>query len=103
VLDEPSQGVDLAGQQELFALITDIRDECGCAVLMVSHDLHLVMGSTDRVVCLNRTICCTGAPLDVSSNPAYLRLYPASLPGFALYAHRHGEENGCTPGGRHDG
>jgi zinc transport system ATP-binding protein len=89
VLDEPSQGVDLAGQQELFALITGIRDERGCGVLMVSHDLHLVMGSTDRVVCLNRTVCCTGAPLAVSGDPAYLRLFPASLPGFALYAHRH--------------
>ena len=89
VLDEPSQGVDLAGQQELFALITGIRDERGCGVLMVSHDLHLVMGSTDRVVCLDRTVCCTGAPLAVSGDPAYLRLFPAHLPGFALYAHRH--------------
>jgi zinc transport system ATP-binding protein len=95
VLDEPSQGVDLAGQEELFALITGIRDECGCGVLMVSHDLHLVMGSTDRVVCLNRTICCTGAPLAVSSDPAYLRLFPASLPGFALYAHRHEHDGSC--------
>jgi zinc transport system ATP-binding protein len=89
VLDEPSQGVDLAGQQELFALITGIRDERGCGVLMVSHDLHLVMDSTDRVVCLDRTVCCTGAPLAVSGDPAYLRLFPAHLPGFALYAHRH--------------
>ena len=103
VLDEPSQGVDLAGQEELFALITGIRDERGCGVLMVSHDLHLVMSSTDRVVCLNRTVCCTGAPLAVSSDPAYLRLFPASLPGFALYAHRHGHDDACATGGRHGG
>jgi zinc transport system ATP-binding protein len=103
VLDEPSQGVDLAGQEELFALITGIRDECGCGVLMVSHDLHLVMSSTDRVVCLNRTVCCTGAPLAVSSDPAYLRLFPTSVPGFALYAHRHGREDTCDTGGRHGG
>jgi len=103
VLDEPSQGVDLAGQEELFALITGIRDERGCGVLMVSHDLHLVMSSTDRVVCLNRTICCTGAPLAVSSDPAYLRLFPTSLPGFALYAHRHDNGDACSTGDRHDG
>jgi zinc transport system ATP-binding protein len=103
VLDEPSQGVDLAGQQELFALITGIRDERGCGVLMVSHDLHLVMGSTDRVVCLNRTVCCTGAPFAVSSDPAYLRLFPAKLPGFALYKHRHGRDAACEAEGRRDG
>src|SRR5512139_4133812 len=103
VLDEPSQGVDLAGQEELFALITGIRDERGCGVLMVSHDLHLVMGSTDRVVCLNRTVCCTGAPFAVSSDPAYLRLFPAKLPGFALYAHRHGRDAAHTHRAGRDG
>jgi zinc transport system ATP-binding protein len=103
VLDEPSQGVDLAGQEELFALITGIRDERGCAVLMVSHDLHLVMGSTDRVVCLNRTVCCTGGPLAVSGDPAYQRLFPSRLPGFALYAHRHEHDASCEVADRRDG
>jgi zinc transport system ATP-binding protein len=98
VLDEPSQGVDLAGQEDLYALITGIRDERGCGVLMVSHDLHLVMSSTDRVVCLNRTVCCTGAPFAVSSDPAYLRLFPTSVPGFALYAHRHAHGAACRDG-----
>jgi zinc transport system ATP-binding protein len=90
VLDEPTQGVDLGGQEELFALITGIRDERGCGVLMVSHDLHLVMGSTDRVVCLNHSVCCTGAPHAVSDDPAYRRLFPSRLPGLAMYTHRHG-------------
>jgi zinc transport system ATP-binding protein len=103
VLDEPSQGVDVAGQEELFALITGIRDERACGVLMVSHDLHLVMSSTDRVICLNRTICCTGAPLAVSSDPAYLHLFPASAPGFALYSHRHGSDATCSAGEPHGG
>ena len=103
VLDEPSQGVDLTGQEELFALITGIRDECGCGVLMVSHDLHLVMSSTDRVVCLNRTVCCTGAPLAVSGDPAYQRLFPTALPGFALYAHSHRHDDTCRTGEPHGG
>ncbi|HWR97967.1 MAG TPA: ATP-binding cassette domain-containing protein [Candidatus Methanoperedens sp.] len=95
VLDEPTQGVDLAGQEELFALITGIRDERGCGVLMVSHDLHLVMGSTDRVVCLNRAICCTGTPHAVSDDPAYRRLFPAGAPGLAMYTHRHDADAPC--------
>ena len=48
VLDEPVQGVDVTGQGELFGLITGIRERRGCGVLMVSHDLHLVMASTDH-------------------------------------------------------
>ena len=52
VLDEPTSGVDLSGQAELYALIQRIRDERACGVLLVSHDLHLVMAATDQVVCL---------------------------------------------------
>lgn len=100
VLDEPTQGVDLVGQEELFALITGIRDDLRCGVLMVSHDLHLVMGSTDRVVCLNHSVCCTGAPHAVSDDPAYLRLFPARLPGLAMYTHRHEGDAACADGNR---
>ena len=88
VLDEPVQGVDVHGQVELFKLITRIREKWGCAVLMVSHDLHLVMASTDRVVCLNRHVCCTGTPEVVSKDQQFLKLFgPAVLPHLALYSH----------------
>ena len=50
ILDEPAQGVDLAGQAELYQLIGQIRDQNDCGVLMISHDLHLVMSATDEVV-----------------------------------------------------
>ncbi|MBI3453875.1 MAG: zinc ABC transporter ATP-binding protein ZnuC [Rhodospirillales bacterium] len=90
VLDEPAQGVDVIGQQELFALIVAIRDRRGCGVLMVSHDLHLVMAATDTVVCLNQHVCCTGGPETVSRDPAYLALFGAQGAGaFALYTHHH--------------
>jgi zinc transport system ATP-binding protein len=59
VLDEPVQGVDVTGQAELYQLIQDLSRDLHCAVLMVSHDLHLVMSATDTVVCLNTHICCT--------------------------------------------
>jgi zinc transport system ATP-binding protein len=89
VLDEPAQGVDIAGQAELFALIRRVRDERGCGVLLVSHDLHLVMAATDRVVCLNHHVCCSGRPEAVSRDPAYRALFGAAIEGFALYAHAH--------------
>ena len=89
VLDEPAQGVDINGQQELYKLIAAIRDEYGCGVLMVSHDLHLVMEATDQVLCLNTHICCTGRPEAVSQHPEYLKLFGSSLDGLAVYTHHH--------------
>ncbi len=61
-LDEPIQGVDVVGQSELYDLITRLRDERDCGILMVSHDLHLVMARTDRVFCLDQQVCCSGHP-----------------------------------------
>ena len=90
VLDEPAQGVDLHGQQELYHLLGHLRRETGCAILMVSHDLHLVMASTDRVVCLNGHVCCSGPAETVATHPEYLALFGESAaPDIGVYAHHH--------------
>lgn len=90
VLDEPVQGVDINGQTELYKLITDIRQRHRCGVLMISHDLHLVMASTDHVICLNKHVCCSGHPEAVSADPAYIELFGASHAAtLALYNHNH--------------
>jgi zinc transport system ATP-binding protein len=89
VLDEPAQGLDVHGQQELYALIARLRDATGCGVLMISHDLHLVLAATDEVVCLERHVCCVGTPEAISQHPEYLRLFGADLSGFAVYQHHH--------------
>jgi len=90
VLDEPAQGVDIAGQSELYRLINQLRDQLNCGILMVSHDLHLVMANTDTVICLNKHVCCHGHPEKVSSHPAYLELFGGSAPAdIAVYAHSH--------------
>lgn len=90
VLDEPIQGVDLTGQYELYDLINNLRRQRGCGILMVSHELHLVMATTDHVLCLNRHVCCSGHPDHVASHPAYLELF--GLDGarrLAIYHHHH--------------
>jgi zinc transport system ATP-binding protein len=92
VLDEPDQGMDAAGQQALFHLITEIRERYGCGVLMVSHDLHLVMAATDRVICLQQHVCCTGHPQSITQDPEFLRLF-GPVEGLAVYAHRHDHEH----------
>ncbi|NLS11571.1 zinc ABC transporter ATP-binding protein ZnuC [Vibrio sp. SM6] len=90
VLDEPAQGVDIQGQMDLYDLIDAIRHRFGCAVLMVSHDLHLVMAKTDEVICLHHHICCSGAPAAITQHPAYLALFGAqSAQSLAIYHHNH--------------
>lgn len=89
VLDEPIQGVDVTGQEELYLLIMQIRDNHGCGILMVSHDLYLVMAGTDAVVCLNNHVCCSGSPAVVSKHPEFLNLFGTRDAGLAIYEHRH--------------
>ena len=94
ILDEPAQGVDIAGQAELYELIGKIRNQNGCGVLMISHDLHLVMSSTDEVICLNHHVCCHGKPDQVSSDPAFLELFGAQVStNLAVYTHHHNHEH----------
>ena len=67
VLDEPTQGLDQPGEAGFYRLIEEVRRETGAGVLMVSHDLHVVMAASDRVICLNGHICCEGTPRVVSN------------------------------------
>ncbi|MDH1441699.1 zinc ABC transporter ATP-binding protein ZnuC [Pseudomonas sp. GD03721] len=93
VLDEPVQGVDVAGQAELYRLISRLRERHGCGVLMVSHDLHLVMSATDQVVCLNRHVCCSGHPEQVSGDPAFIELFGQDAKSLAVYHHHHDHDH----------
>ena len=90
VLDEPVRGVDYTGEAELYNLIGRLRTERGFGVLLVSHDLHVVMAASDRVICLNRHVCCSGVPMTVAKHPEYVRLFGADTArAFAVYEHHH--------------
>ena len=90
VLDEPVRGVDYAGEAELYDLIGRLRDDHGLGVLLVSHDLHIVMARSDRVVCINRHVCCSGVPQSVARDPEYTRLFgPEAARAVAIYTHAH--------------
>ena len=94
-LDEPTQGLDQPGEAAFYRLIGRVRAETGAAVCMVSHDLHVVMSGSDRVVCLNGHVCCEGAPVQVSSMPEYRALFGLGTQGaLALYRHEHDHHHG---------
>lgn len=94
ILDEPTQGLDPPGVAAFYRLIEEVRAEMGCAILMVSHDLHVVMRASDRVICLNGHVCCEGTPDTVLSAPEYLALFGAEAGGtLALYQHHHDHDH----------
>jgi zinc transport system ATP-binding protein len=94
VLDEPTQGLDQPGEAAFYELIEQVRRDTGAAVCMVSHDLHVVMGASDRVICLNGHICCQGAPLQVTTMPEYQSLFGVGTHGaLALFRHEHDHEH----------
>ena len=102
ILDEPAQGVDVQGQQALYQLIGSLKQRLNCSILMVSHDLHLVMASSDRVICLNQHICCSGHPDNVSAHPAYLEIFGSPSEEVAIYTHHHDHQHNLDDGHSHD-
>ena len=102
MLDEPTQGLDQPGEAAFYRLIEEVRRDTGAAVLMVSHDLHVVMAASDRVICLNGHICCEGTPHVVSTAPEYRALFGLGTQGaLALYQHEHDHDHDHEPSGHH--
>lgn len=90
LLDEATQGLDQRGSALFYQQIETVRNNTGCAVLMISHELHVVMSASDRVICLNHHICCQGTPAVVASAPEYRALFGSGTGGaLALYRHEH--------------
>ncbi|MEP2640638.1 metal ABC transporter ATP-binding protein [Roseobacter sp.] len=90
LLDEATQGLDQRGSASFYQQIERVCETTGCAVLMISHELHVVMSASDRVICLNGHVCCEGTPAVVASAPEYRALFGTGTGGaLALYRHEH--------------
>lgn len=90
LLDEATQGLDQPGSAAFYSQIEKVRRKTGCTVLMISHELHVVMSASDRVICLNGHVCCEGTPEVVASAPEYRALFGSGTMGaLALYRHDH--------------
>ena len=94
ILDEATQGLDQPGSASFYRQLETVRHDTGCAVLMISHDLHVVMSASDRVICLNGHVCCAGTPAVVASTPEYKALFGDGTDGaLALYRHDHDHDH----------
>ena len=90
VLDEPTAYMDIAAGAEFYQIIEEIRKQKNCAILIISHDLHIVMQKTNQVVCINRHICCEGSPESINNHPEYLSLFGKDrIDNITIYSHHH--------------
>ncbi len=94
LLDEPAQQLDIQGQLQLYSLIERIYEQRRCSIVMISHDLHVVMASTNKVICLYHHICCSGTPQHVASDPEFIALFGSDVAKLmAVYHHHHDHDH----------
>jgi len=85
ILDEPTQYLDLATQQQFYNDLNQIKDKTGLTIFMISHDLFTVMKNSDQVICINGHICCTGKPNEINENLSFKN----ALSEIGVYVHSH--------------
>jgi len=101
ILDEPAQNLDISGQLNFYKLIQEIYSKRNVSILMVSHDFHLVMVSTKKVLCLYKHICCSGAPQQIAKDPEFLSMFGkdmANMMSIYQHSHDHNHDHNHLPG-----
>jgi len=76
LLDEPTSGVAQREGEAMAGLLTDLRDRTGATLVIVEHDVPLVAGIADRLVCLHLgSVIADGPPADVLQSPEVVTSY----------------------------
>jgi ABC-type Mn2+/Zn2+ transport system ATPase subunit len=95
LLDEPTVGIDVAGQQKFGELLKNLHDALGLTIIVVSHDIRTIAAGSDRVACLSRTLHSHVAPEGLT--PAVLaevfRHDVAAIFGGDIHVHAHPAES----------
>ncbi len=103
VLDEPTVGIDVAGQQQFAALLARLHDELRLTIVVVSHDIRTVASGCDRVACLSRTLHSHTAPEGLTPGvlAEVFRHDVAAIFGTDLHVHAHKAEACPIEGAEH--
>lgn len=79
VLDEPSTGIDVVGQEDFYHLLKGIQKRLHLSIIMASHDIGVISTYVDEVACLNRTLHYHGNPLGAFNDEVLRELYGKSM------------------------
>jgi zinc transport system ATP-binding protein len=86
LFDEPTSGIDIGGEETVYALLARLHRERNLTMFIVTHDLSLVHRLSSMVLCLNRQLVCMGPPLATLTQENLQRLFGREV---TLYEHRH--------------
>lgn len=86
LFDEPTSGIDVGGQQNIYSLLDSLKKERNLTILLISHDLHVVFSHADIVFCINKSMTCNGVPAQVLDAKSLAALYGNHI---SLYLHDH--------------
>lgn len=76
LLDEPSSGIAQREAEALGPMLRRVRDELGCAMLVIEHDMPLLLGLVDRLYALETgRVISSGTPQEVVADPRVIRSY----------------------------
>src|SRR4030042_2383543 len=85
LLDEPTAGIDAPGEQLFCDLLSDIQNQANLTVILISHDLSVVSNHAQHVICLNKTVRCSGG-LNTLTEENLLKTFGLHI---QIYPHNH--------------
>ena len=90
IMDEATQGMDAEGEERFYRLVNDYRARTNCAIILVSHEMHVVSSFSNWVICMNGHICCQGEPSLIFEDEKFVELF-GKFPQneLAYYPHKH--------------
>jgi zinc transport system ATP-binding protein len=84
--DEPTSGVDVSGEETIYNLLKNLKDQTDMTMIIISHDLNMVYKYANNVVCINKEMICHGIPQEVLDPVALAKLYGGQA---SFYQHEH--------------
>lgn len=85
ILDEPETGIDVGAEQTLYDMLKKYSKDQNVSVILASHELDVVYGYADQVICINKTLVCQGKPSQALTKETFQKLY-----GLDVKFYRHG-------------
>jgi zinc transport system ATP-binding protein len=93
LLDEPVSGVDQAGMELFYRMVSRLRLNLDLSILLVSHDLAAIARVADRMIFLNHRILADGTPAEVLAGPLVKQVFGMEFsgrePGFVQHLPEH--------------
>jgi zinc transport system ATP-binding protein len=79
LLDEPTTGVDSGARDDFYKVISDLMEDLSLTVVLASHDLEVVPGRVDEIICINQSVFVHAPPDQIRDTDVFRRAYGCEL------------------------